>query len=194
MRRYMVNETLSWFSPKRTAEKRERDRIDQTCLNVSTLLTTWSLSHTLMCIKSYARGAPYRKCTPSRLLSGAESTFSMRILKKIFCILRSWAVFRTQLIIQSSPQKQLPTQLTVFLFQVYRGGSTLCHIPTQKILFTSLEQLQTALRILDALLFLIGCEQTRHPLRKQLTHPQRFVQNCKHTLREIGFGSCAHST
>ena len=55
-----------------------------------------------------------------------------------------------------------------------------CHIPSQKILFTSLEQLQTALWILDALLFLVGCEQTRHPLRKQLTHPQIFVQNCKH--------------
>ena len=31
-----------------------------------------------------------------------------------------------------------------------------CHIPTQKIFFTSLEQLQTALWILDALLFLSG--------------------------------------
>ena len=46
------------------------------------------------------------------------------------------------------------------------------HIPTQKILFTSIEQLQKALWILDALLFLVGCEQTRHPLRKQLTHPK----------------------
>ena len=56
-----------------------------------------------------------------------------------------------------------------------------CHISTQKILFTSLEQLQTALWMLDALLFLVRCKQTRDPLRKQLTHPQRFVQNCKHT-------------
>ena len=53
-----------------------------------------------------------------------------------------------------------------------------CHIARQKILFTSLEQLQTALWILDALLFLVEWEQTRHLLRK---HPQRFVQNCKHT-------------
>ena len=57
-----------------------------------------------------------------------------------------------------------------------------CHIPTKKILFTSLEQLQTALWNLDALLFLVGCEQTRHSLRKQLTHPQGFVQNCKYTI------------
>ena len=35
---------------------------------------------------------------------------------------------------------------------------THCHIPTQKIHFTSLEQLQTALWIIEALLFLIGCE------------------------------------
>ena len=56
-----------------------------------------------------------------------------------------------------------------------------CHIPTHKIFFTSLEQLQTALWILDALLFLVGCEQTQQSLRKQLTHSQRFVQNCKHT-------------
>ena len=52
------------------------------------------------------------------------------------------------------------------------------HIPTQKILFTSFEQLQTALWILDALLFLVECEQTRYPLRKQLTYHQRFVQDC----------------
>ena len=58
-----------------------------------------------------------------------------------------------------------------------------CHIPTQKILFTSFDQLQTALWILEALLFMVGCEKTRHPLQKQLTHPQRFVQNCKHTTR-----------
>ena len=56
-----------------------------------------------------------------------------------------------------------------------------CHIPTQKILFTPLEQLQTALWIFEALFFLGGCEKTWHPLRKQLTHPQRFAQNCKHT-------------
>ena len=56
-----------------------------------------------------------------------------------------------------------------------------CHIPTQKILFTSLEQLQTELSILDALLFLVRCEQTWHPLQKQLTHPQRFMKNCKYT-------------
>ena len=55
-----------------------------------------------------------------------------------------------------------------------------CHIPTQKILFAWLEQLQTALWILDALFF-VECEQTRHPFRKQLTCPRRFVQNCKYT-------------
>ena len=38
-----------------------------------------------------------------------------------------------------------------------------CHIPTQKILFSSLAQLQTALWILDSLLFFFGCEQTRLP-------------------------------
>ena len=50
-----------------------------------------------------------------------------------------------------------------------------------KILSTSLEQLQTTLWILGVLLFLVGCEQTRHSLRKKLTHSQKFVQNCKHT-------------
>ena len=55
-----------------------------------------------------------------------------------------------------------------------------CRIPTQKILSTLLDS-STALWILDTLLFLVGCEQTRHSLRKKLTHPQRFVQNCKHT-------------
>ena len=39
----------------------------------------------------------------------------------------------------------------------------------QKILFTSLELLQIALWILDALLFLVTCNQTRHPLQNQLT-------------------------
>ena len=57
-----------------------------------------------------------------------------------------------------------------------------CHIPTQKILVTSLKQLQTALWILDAFLFLIECKQTRHPLRKQFTHPQKFVQKIVNTL------------
>ena len=44
-----------------------------------------------------------------------------------------------------------------------------CHIPAQKILFTSFEQLQTALWIIDALLFLVGCEQTWYPLRKAIS-------------------------
>ena len=45
------------------------------------------------------------------------------------------------------------------------------YIPMQKILFTWLEQLQIAFGILDALLFLFGCERTRLALRKQHTHP-----------------------
>ena len=57
-----------------------------------------------------------------------------------------------------------------------------CHMSTQKIRFSLLEQVQTALGILDALLVLVGCEETRHPLLKELSNPQRFVQNCKHAV------------
>ena len=59
-----------------------------------------------MCIQSYARGAPYRKCTTSRLLFGAGSIFLVRVFQKILCVLRSWGVFGPQPIFQSSPQKQ----------------------------------------------------------------------------------------
>ena len=40
-----------------------------------------------------------------------------------------------------------------------------CHIAHEKILFIVLKQLQTALWIVDAFLFLIGCEKTRYPFR-----------------------------
>ena len=51
-----------------------------------------------------------------------------------------------------------------------------CRIPTQKIRFTSLEQLQTALWILDVLLFLVRREQTRHRLGNNLRIPK---DSCK---------------
>ena len=54
-----------------------------------------------MCIQSNARGTPYRKYTLSRLLLGAGSTFLVRILQKILCVLRSWTVFGTQPVFQS---------------------------------------------------------------------------------------------
>ena len=47
----------------------------------------------------------------------------------------------------------------------------------KKLLFVVLKQLQTMLWILDALLFLIDCEQTWHPLWTQLSHWQMFMQN-----------------
>ena len=74
----------------------ERKRIDQTCLNVSTVLTTLYLSVTLMCIQSFARCELHCKCTPSRPLLDAGSTFSVYILHKILCVLRSWTIFGTQ--------------------------------------------------------------------------------------------------
>ena len=51
----------------------------------------------------------------------------------------------------------------------------------QKFLFVVLKQLQTMLWIFEGLLFLIGCEQTWHPLWTQLSHWQMFMQNSEHT-------------
>ena len=51
-----------------------------------------------------------------------------------------------------------------------------CHILAQKILFTSLQQLQTALWILDALLFLVGCEQRDIHFKNDLLNPK---DSCK---------------
>ena len=56
-----------------------------------------------------------------------------------------------------------------------------CHMFMQKLLFVALKQLQTALWIVDALLFLIGCEQTRQPLWTQLSQWQMFMQNGEYT-------------
>ena len=50
-----------------------------------------------------------------------------------------------------------------------------CHIPTQEILFIASKQWQTALWIVDSLLLLFHCEQTRHPFGKDLFHAQFFV-------------------
>ena len=50
------------------------------------------------------------------------------------------------------------------------------HIFTQN-LFVALKQLQTTLWIIDTFLFLISCEQTRHPLWTQLSHWQMFMRN-----------------
>ena len=46
-----------------------------------------------------------------------------------------------------------------------------CYIPTQKILLTSLKQLQTALWILDALLFLVGVRKRRTYFQNNLRIP-----------------------
>ena len=56
-----------------------------------------------------------------------------------------------------------------------------CIIFLQKLLFIVLKQLQTILWIVDALLFLIDCEQTGHPLLTQLSHWQMFMQNGEYT-------------
>ena len=56
-----------------------------------------------------------------------------------------------------------------------------CHVFTQKLLFVELNQLQTTLWIVDALVFLIDCEQTLYPLWTQLTHWHMFMQNGEHT-------------
>ena len=56
-----------------------------------------------------------------------------------------------------------------------------CHIFTQKLLFVALKLLQTTLWIVDALVFLIDCEQTQHPLWRQLSHWQMFMQNGEYT-------------
>ena len=50
----------------------------------------------------------------------------------------------------------------------------------QKLLFVALKQLQTTFWIIDTL-FLIDCEQTQHPLWRQLSHWQMFMQNCEYT-------------
>ena len=52
-----------------------------------------------------------------------------------------------------------------------------CHIFTQKLPFVALKQLQTKIWIVDALLFLIDCQQTQHPLWTQLSHWQMFMKN-----------------
>ena len=48
-------------------------------------------------------------------------------------------------------------------------------------IFVALKQLQTTLWIVDALLFLIDCEQMRHLLWTQLSHWQMFMQNDEYT-------------
>ena len=56
-----------------------------------------------------------------------------------------------------------------------------CHIFTQKLLFVALKLLQTMPWIVDALLFLIDCEQTQHPHWTQLYHWQMSMQNGEYT-------------
>ena len=56
-----------------------------------------------------------------------------------------------------------------------------CHIFMQKLLLIALKQLQTTLRIVDALLFLIDCEQTQHSLWTQLSIWPMFKQKGEYT-------------
>ena len=56
-----------------------------------------------------------------------------------------------------------------------------CHICTQKPLFVALKLLLPTLWIVDAFLFLIDCENTRHPLWTQLSHWQIFLQNSEYS-------------
>ena len=56
------------------------------------------------------------------------------------------------------------------------------HILHEKILFTALKQHQTALWIVNALLFLIDCEQSRYPLQTEHSHDQMFMQNNQYIL------------
>ena len=56
-----------------------------------------------------------------------------------------------------------------------------CHIFMQKLLFVTLKQLQTTLWIINALLFLIDCEQMRQLLWMHLSHWQIFMQNGEYT-------------
>ena len=56
-----------------------------------------------------------------------------------------------------------------------------CHILHEKIFFIALKELQTALWIIDALLFMIDYEQTRFPFRIELSHVQISMQDGKYT-------------
>ena len=78
------------------------------------------------------------------------------------------------------------TQLSADLTSERSGGSMfhlLSHIyaKTFFFFFVALKQLQRTLWIFDALLFLIDCEQTQHPLWTQLSHWQKFMQNKEYT-------------
>ena len=71
----------------------------------------------------------------------------------------------------------LSTQLTAYLTLKWSGWSIFYPLShTQKLLFVALKQLQTMLWIIN-MLFLIDCEQMWHPLWKQLSHWQMFMQN-----------------
>ena len=67
-----------------------------------------------------------------------------------------------------------------------------CHIFMQKLFFVALKQLQTILWIIDALLFLIDCEEMRYPLWTQRFHRQMFMQ-IMNTLPSDIFNSSAIS-
>ena len=57
-----------------------------------------------------------------------------------------------------------------------------CHIFKQKFLFVTLKRLQTTLWIMVELLFLIDCEQTRHPLWTQLSLWQHTVKSSNSSI------------
>ena len=72
----------------------------------------------------------------------------------------------------------LSTQLTVDLTPEWSGGSMFCplsHIYA-KTPFCCVETVVNS-TLVNALLFLINCEQMRHPLWIQLSHWQMFMQN-----------------
>ena len=48
-----------------------------------------NINHPSIYIQSHAPSVPNSKCTSSRLLLGAGSTFSVRVLQKTSCVLRS---------------------------------------------------------------------------------------------------------
>ena len=72
----------------------------------------------------------------------------------------------------------LSTQLTVDLTLKGSGG----YIVMQKVPFVALKQLKTTPWIVNALLFLIDFDQTRHPFWTQLSKWQMFIQNGEYLL------------
>ena len=89
----------------------------------------------------------------------------------------------TALIALNSFHLLLYTQLTAIRLrrEVVNLSLIYCHLLTQNLFFFALKQLQTTLWIVDALLLLIHCEQTVHPLWTRLSHRQMFMQNGEYT-------------